>query len=82
MLYIQSTEIYFLFLGWNSMLMALNESSMIENVCDGTSAMKEFFSDICIIDHQSSDPVRGCFKTSGIGYEPMFLFSPSFDFTL
>ena len=47
------------------MLMALNESSIITNICDGTKVMKEFFSEVCVIDHQSSDPVRACFDTPG-----------------
>jgi hypothetical protein len=47
------------------MLMALNESSLVQNICNGTKVMKEFFSDVCIIDSRSSDPVRACFDTKG-----------------
>ena len=45
--------------------MALNESSIITDICDGTKVMKEFFSDVCVVDHRNGDPVRACFDSEG-----------------
>lgn len=45
--------------------MVLKENSLISDDCDGTKEILKFFSDVCIIDHEETDMVKGCFETDG-----------------
>lgn len=53
-------------LGWNSLLMVLKEKSLINDYCNSTEEILKFFSDVCIIDHQEEDTIRGCFENSDL----------------
>lgn len=45
--------------------MVLKEKSLINDYCNSTEEILKFFSDVCIIDHQEEDTIRGCFENSG-----------------